>query len=179
MRSLLIFSLLLLWSLCANAQTPPTPLAKTSLYLEVLGNGGLYSVNVERLLSAQLGARVGFATWTIFEACEHTFAECEESFVTFPLLGNVLFGRGSSRLEVGAGLLLVRRRFESVPGAVSDRSRTILDVTGVVGYRYQRPTGGLLFRIGLTPFLALSGGEDAYPDSGLFLSGGASLGYTF
>jgi len=179
MRFAMISSLLLLWSLCASAQTPPTPSAKTSVYLELLGNGGLFSINVERLLSAKFGAGVGLASWTISEECEQTFAECEESFLTFPLLGHVLFGRGSSKLEVGAGLLLGRRRFKSTVGEEKDRNETIRDLTGVLGYRYQQPAGGLLFRIGLTPFLALSGGDDAYPDDGLFLSGGVSIGYSF
>lgn len=175
MRAAMILSLLLSWVPMTNAQTPSAPPARTSVYLEVLGNGGLYSVNVERLVSSRFAARAGFATWT----SDDLFGAGKQTLVTVPVLGSFLVGRGSSKLEVGAGLLLGRGRFESAFGAGNNSSRTILDLTGVAGYRYQRPAGGVLFRIGLTPFLALTGGENAYPDSGLFLSGGASVGYSF
>ena len=99
-------------------------------------------------------------------------AFADETFTTVPAVASYLLGRGSSRLELGAGVLLGRRKTEV-------ESATIFDLTGVVGYRYMRPAGGPLFRIGLTPFFAFGDEETAYPDPGLFLSGGLSLGYTF
>ena len=36
---------------------------RNSLYFEGLGNGGLFSINYERLLTDGLSARVGFGSW--------------------------------------------------------------------------------------------------------------------
>lgn len=161
----------------ASVATQPqsVPTARTSVHLEVLGNGGLYSINVERLLSDRLSARVGFGSWS----SDDLFGAGEQSIIAFPVMASGLFGQGSSKLEVGAGFLLGRASFTSAFGEESDRSQAIVNLTTVVGYRYQRPAGGFLFRAGLTPMLALGGGDHPYPESGLFLSAGTSFGYSF
>jgi hypothetical protein len=143
--------------------------------LEILGNGGVYSLNVERKLGSNFYGRVGVGTWEN----ENFFEFGESSFVVFPVMGNMLLGKGSSKLEIGAGFLFGRYNFESAFGEENDREATIFSFTGVVGYRYHNPAGGFMARIGLTPFLDLTGDENAYPDTGLFLSGGVSVGYSF
>ncbi len=147
--------------------------AKTSIYFELLGNGGAYSLNVERKLTSNFYGRIGFASWS-----SDLFFE-ETSIVTFPVMGNMLFGAGVNKLEIGGGVLLGSYKYKSVFGEENDRSNKIFNLTGVVGYRYQKPEGGFMGRVGLTPFLDLTGDEDAYPDTGFFLSGGASIGYSF
>ncbi|MGE3669493.1 MAG: hypothetical protein AB7K71_07525, partial [Polyangiaceae bacterium] len=44
-----------------EAEAPSTRSAKNSLYIELLGNGGLYSLNYERNLTDDVAARVGFS----------------------------------------------------------------------------------------------------------------------
>lgn len=148
--------------------------AKTSFYLELLGNGGPYSLNFEQYLFSNINGRVGFASWTN----EVDFGE--ESFFTIPIMANALFGEKNSKLELGAGVMLGRKSFKPTSSlGEEERKESISNLTGVIGYRYQRPAGGIIFRAGLTPFLALGDEEDPYPDNGFSLSGGLSLGYNF
>ena len=149
--------------------------AKNGGYLELGGNGGLYSLNYERFLSPDFSIRAGFASYS----GESWWGDEETSVTTFPLLGNYFYGNGSNRLELGAGILLGSKKVKSGWGEEMNRSSTIFDLTAVVGYRYQKPAGGFIFRAGFTPFYALSGGEDAYPDEGFTPSGGISFGYAF
>ncbi len=170
---MLLLSLFIFAGFTANGQSQ---LAKTSIYLEGFGNGGVYSVNLERYLSERFNVRVGFGYWTTDE----DFAG-EETFLTVPLMLNSLWGGGSHKFEAGAGIMFGSRKYESGDVFVvrDNRKETIFNITGVIGYRYQKPAGGLLLRAGLTPFLNLSNAEDPYPDKGFFFSGGASIGYIF
>ena len=155
-----------------------TGLSKTSrnnAYLELLGNGGLFSINYERIVVENFALRLGFGA---FESGT-LFGEGDNSIVTVPILGNFLIGKNKSKFEVGAGFLFGRKKFTSTLNSNDNTTSSIMDLTGVIGYRYQPSTAGFMFRVGLTPFYALKGGDDAYPSSGLFLSGGLSLGYSF
>jgi hypothetical protein len=154
---------------------PQAVTARTSVYLEVLGNGGLYSINVDRLVGDRMALRAGIAAWQV----QDLFGMGETALFTVPLVASMLFGSGNGRIEVGGGVLAGRRSFDSGYGPENNHDTFILDLTGVVGYRHQKPGGGLLFRAGLTPFFALAGGDHAYPDTGFFLSGGVSVGYSF
>lgn len=95
-------------------------------------------------------------------------------------MANYLRGSGNHRAEAGAGFLVGRQRFEP---ALSDarESSTVVNLTGTLGYRFQRPGGGLVFRAGFTPFYSLSPSDEdtAYPEKGFFPSVGVSFGYAF
>lgn len=148
--------------------------AKNGVYLELFGNGGIYSLNYERFLSPDFSLRAGFGSFS----GESFWGSEEISLTTFPLLGNYFYGKGRNKLELGAGFLVGTKKIESTWDETSSTT-TIFDLTALIGYRNQKPGGGLIFRAGLTPFFALSGGEDAYPDEGLTISGGLSVGYAF
>jgi len=135
-----------------------------SLYLEFFGSGGLYSVNYDRLLTEEVGIRVGFM---YFEADWFVFFTDMEMFL-IPITLNYLVGTGKHKFELGAGPVIV---FGSVGFWGSDPgSGSGVGWTGTIGYRYQQPNGGFLFRIGFTPVL-FSG--EFHP------SGGLSLGFSF
>jgi hypothetical protein len=139
---------------------------KTSLYLEALGNGGAYSINVERLIEPNIAIRVGFARWTAADI----FGEGSSVFTTFPTTISYLVGAGSNKIEIGAGFLFAKEKSRND----SEFSQSIVDAVGILGYRRQKAGGRTIFRIGLTPFYALKGD---YPDTGFLLSIGASFGY--
>ena len=82
-----------------------------------------------------------------------------------------LSGQKKSHFEIGGGMLFGKDNSYQVPGA-------IIDLTSFIGYRYQAPGKGFLFRVGFTPFLSLDNKAN-YPDKGISLSGGISLGYHF
>jgi hypothetical protein len=150
---------------------------QNAVYLELLGNGGLLSINYDRKLSDRFSLRAGAGSWGS-EGTGWDGREVETTMTTFPLLANYLGGSGSGRLELGAGLLFGHRNRESSFGE-PDVSYSFTSLTGVIGYRYQPSRRGMMFRIGATPFLGLGDEERAYPDKGLVPSIGVSGGYSF
>jgi hypothetical protein len=150
----------------------------SSVYAELLGNGGAYSVNYDRRLGAGAASvRVGLASWETTGGLFVSASDERRSFVTVPVLLNALTGTGTHHLELGGGVLLGSQRITRGGGA-PERS-AIVNATGTLGYRRQRPGRGWVFRAGLTPFYGFGTEEEAYPERGFFLSGGLSVGYSF
>lgn len=79
------------------------------------------------------------------------------------------FGEGSSRFEAGIGLALMAGGIDNVEG-FEDEGFSGATGTAALGYRYQRPGGGFVFRVGLTPL---------FGPGGILPWGGLSLGYSF
>ena len=80
---------------------------------------------------------------------------------SIPVTVSYLSG-GKHKLELGAGLVYAEGGFD-----VHEKS---IIPTALIGYRFQKHQGGLIFRIGITPF---------YEDRRIRLLGGLSLGYAF
>ena len=160
LRISIILSLLVIVLSCtAFSQSKPN-----SFYIELVGSGGLYSINYDRLFTENIGARIGFmyfdTEWLLF------FTDVEMFLI--PTTLNFLVGSGKHKFELGAGPVFV---FGSASFFGSDPvSGSGVGWTGTIGYRYQQNDGGFMWRIGFTPFLA--GGE-------LFPSGGISFGFSF
>lgn len=165
-------SLLFIFLLAFSSINAQDKFAKNAVYLELAGNGGAYSVNYERAFSQKFMIRLGFASWSSSEPFGG-----EESKTTIPIMVNSLFGNGNHKIEGGLGFMLGSEKYT---GDVSQTGRpeskeNIFALTGTAGYRYQKPSGGIIFRAGLTPFINL--GDSEYPDFNF--SGGASVGYAF
>jgi|GEM_PF-1928229 len=149
-----------------------------SVYAELLGNGGGYSVNYDRRLGAGAASvRVGVGSWQTTSGLFFSTSDERQRFVTVPVLLNMLTGTGTHHLELGGGVLLGSQTTTRGSGA-SERS-AIVTATGTLGYRRQRPGRGWVFRAGLTPFHGFGTEEEAYPERGFYLSGGLSVGYSF
>lgn len=131
----------------AAAQTPWTPFtARNSVYLEAGGNALLYSVNYERLVIGNLSARVGVSAipgW--FPWVE---GDDGAGLVMVPVLASVMFGPGNHHFEVGGGATFGNA---SVDIGDLEGSEHWVYGSGMIGYRYQRPEGGLVFRATMTP----------------------------
>jgi hypothetical protein len=146
--------------------------SKNSLFIEFLGNGGLYSINYERNLKSNFFGRLGIGHWS-----SNSFG-VKTTVTSIPILLSYITGNKRSHFEFGGGLLAGRLTDYSGFADNTD-SASIFDLTGFFGYRYQKSTGkGFLFRVGLTPFLSLDDKAN-YPEKGLSLSGGISYGYHF
>ncbi len=158
------------------AQTVSVPPGRNAVYLELLGNGGLYSLNYDRRIADRATVRVGIASWTAVDL--FGVGDEETKLLTFPLLVNFVGGSGNHHPELGGGLLLGRQTTSAPSGGESTTSG-IFNLTGVVGYRYQKPGRGIVFRAGITPFYSFADEDTAYPDPGFFPSIGVSLGYAF
>ena len=163
------YSLLLIIFLISNYSNSQEDFAKNVGYLEIGGNGGAYSLNYERAFSPQFLLRVGFASWSATQ----DFGG-EKSKTTIPVMFNSLFGSGNHKIEGGLGVMLGSEKHTG--NEVWPKSKeNIFALTGTAGYRYQKPAGGIIFRVGLTPFLNI--GDSEYPDFNF--SGGGSVGYAF
>jgi hypothetical protein len=149
-----------------DASAPPA--ARNAVFFELLGNGGLFSFNVERMVTDRVAVRAGYARWNLSSGIFDT-----GEYQTVPLTASYLFGGGERKLEIGGGVTIGRgQSFDQ-----SDRF-SFSDLTAIVGYRSQPAEGGYLFRAGLTPFYTLNDGE-TYPGHGFTFSAGVSFGYRF
>lgn len=144
------------------AQETPLPPAKNAAYLEIAGNGLLYTVNYDRYFTPEITGRIGAMR----------FENSDVSLTAIPLTGNYLVGSSSSKLELGIGpqLLIIDIDEQREEFAGLDEDATTIAGTATIGYRYQPMDGGFVFRIGFTP---------SFSQSGLGLWGGLSLGYSF
>jgi hypothetical protein len=131
-----------------------------SLYLEVGGSAGFYSINYDRLIGPHLGVRIGFSYWAdlIIPGI---------SAQIFPMSLNCLIGNGSSKFELGVGMTYT---IGHVNWFHRKESAAVVIPNFNIGYRYQSEDGGFLFRIGFTPLIS----------STQFLAwGGLSAGFSF
>jgi hypothetical protein len=151
------------------AHGQPDDPAGRAIYFELLGNGGVASLNYEQEWRPRTLLRAGIAAWSV----EDLWSDNEIRVIGVPILATRLFGSGSHRLEGGGGVFLGHR--DESQGA----SGTFAALTGVAGYRFQRPAGGFVFRAAFTPFVSLTSGEDAYPEEGVTPSVGISFGRAF
>ena len=155
----------------ADAQETGLPASKNGVYLELLGNGGLYSLNYERAVTGPVRVRAGAAAWT----AESVWSEAKTRFRTFPMMLQIVPGSGAHHLEAGVGVLLGRRSPESDVG----QSGGFVSLIGLFGYRYEPPGRRIVVRAGFTPFYGYGDSSIAYPEKGFLPSLGFSLGARF
>jgi hypothetical protein len=168
-------------ALLLSAATPAAAQvrARNSIYAELLGNGGLYSINYDRRLGGGgASVRVGAAMWETEGGLFVSVPDERHRFLLAPVLLNLLTGAGTHHLELGGGVLVGSETVTRGLGSPSERS-ALLSATGTLGYRRQPPDGGFVFRIGLTPVYGFGPEDTAYPEKGFFFSGGLSLGISF
>lgn len=147
-------------SLSAQETPEPVPGARNAVYLELLGNGLIYSFNYERRITPAAGVRAGIGGFGTAGAV--------------PVMFTYLLGGTRHHLDLGVGPLLVFG-----PDAVEDEQGNLIEDpatsaallgTGTFGYRFQPDDGGFVFRIGLTPLFSFGG---------ILPWVGMSLGYAF
>ncbi len=132
-----------------------------SVYLELFGNGAEWSINLDYKFANNLTVRLGFTDWST-----EGFLSSETHVTAVPVMVNYLIGESlpplpqNHWLEIGVGIVLNKTTessdftlnfLEPPQRFISEEIFTHPYYTATLGYRYQRPNGGLLFRIGLTP----------------------------
>jgi hypothetical protein len=147
---LLFFSLL--WTSFSYGQSDFTQSSRNNFFFELLGNGGLYSINYERFVVDDVTSRIGVGVWN-----DPTSSGGKTSLVTIPVLTSGLIGSRKSKLEIGLGFLAGRQKFTSSFGRSLNWTAPIADGTGVVGYRYQPFEQGFVFRAGISCFYVFNG----------------------
>lgn len=147
--------------------------AKTAVFFEIGGNGGLGSINLDRRLNGELTLRAGYGSFGSFN-----FVGDGPSlhYHTATLMLNRLSDSDqvNRRFELGLGAMVGDKHigWESGPLQVEHFAA----ITTVAGFRRQPPGGGFVFRMGFTPMYVVRGD---YPSRGLVPSVGLSVGLAF
>ena len=138
------------------------------IYGEALGPGLLGSLNYERMLGEKLSVRVGYGGLSV--TTEDDFGLEETIKVTaIPIGVNYLMGN-NHKLEVGGGANILNFS-SSIDLLGLDLDAGLTTFYGGLGYRYQKDTGGLVFR--LNGYYLMMG------DAGGVSTVGISLGWAF
>jgi hypothetical protein len=142
--------------------------AKNSLYVELGGNAGLYSLNYDRILyqknAFKAVGRVGISAFP-----QRFF---DQLAPVLPLELTALIGKGNHHLETGIGVApLLHHVNHREENTLVTKLELGAFTTGRIGYRYQKSTGGFLFRAAFIPIINL--------DSQLVPFAGISLGKSF
>jgi hypothetical protein len=165
-------------ALSAAALSPALLLAqgsdRSAIFLELGGNGLLYSINYEIRFLEQFSGRAGFGFFNVAVYEADRGVDQAVGVALIPLMVNTFVGRGRHQLEIGAGPLVGLAgtgvdRVERGSAFVEVGDLSIAGYTSNLGYRYQRRGGGLLVRAMVTPFYS---GEAQ-------LWGGVSLGLSY
>jgi hypothetical protein len=119
--------------------------SRNAVYLELGGQGGLYSINYEYRFLKSFSARAGFSIWSF------PFFVADVDFLGVPLMVNALIGGRFANLEIGVGVIAVSASSTDFFFGKTSSTGPIAVATGTVGYRHQSVDGGFVFRIGFTP----------------------------
>ena len=170
---LTVAALLAAMSSGAHAQAPART-AYNTVFLELGGNAGIYSVNYERVLPSAVSLRAGFSYLSVSAASGTSGSNVTWS--SFPLTVSYLgLGGGTVKFEVGGGVAL--HRFSgSATWGFGDEVKTGAFVplpTAIAGLRIAPAGGGFNFKLAYTPLYV----SDA--STKLFNWGGMAFGIGF
>ena len=150
-----------------------------TVFMELGGNGLVWSLNYDRMITEKISIRVGYGFFQISDLffntelqddVEDSYYDSKVSLV--PIVVNYLLGSGNHKLEIGLGI-----RYAMVEGNGFIWNLPLPDngsetsATGVLGYRYHSDTGGFSFRLSLAPIY--------HEGREFFAMPGLSLGYSF
>jgi hypothetical protein len=152
--------------------------ARNSLYVELGGNAGLYSVNYERFVMDDAALRIGLMYMSVSASTTAggTTSTGNASWFGAPLMFSYMgVGSRNHKLELGAGVVLMNfSAGASTFSATSNASGFVVAGTATVGYRYVPVDGGFNFKAGFTPLVLQAAGTLYFqPWAGI------SVGYGF
>jgi hypothetical protein len=137
--------------------------SKNAFYVELLGNGLLFSANYDMNFSDEgpWGARFGLGYIGSVDA------DGDGGIVTVPVLVRTLLGKDGKYFEVGGGITYI--------GGTADFGNDDFDssILGTLSFQYrsQPVGGGFMWKIGITPFIAEGAFIPYWP--------GVSIGYSW
>ena len=145
-----------------------------SIYLELGGSGGLYSLNYDligiNINGFKIGARLGLEF--LSEGRQGTTVD-----VYIPFTVNFMYAFGNKHhIELGVGPQIGSYEIKNVITATDIGLIRKTEVLGnaTFGYRFQNPDGGFMFRVFYSPFFYQEGVQFRYEHWA-----GVSIGYTF
>ena len=143
----------------------------SSFYLEAGGAAGLWSLNYDRELweineKFRLNGRAGFGMYSEFNGAG--FPD-----VIIPISNMVLLGKRMHRVEAGGGITYYNWTLRDALKLDGFSRRSDLLGHLILGYRFQKLKGGLMFRVAYTPIII------NYSNNPFEHWAGGSIGYTF
>jgi hypothetical protein len=144
---LLLVSLITIFSFSSFAQEEKGFNYSNNMHFELGGHGLIYSINYERILinnkSFKTAAQIGISYYPSFIGFRD---------VWIPMGINEIISFNNHHLEVGLGFILIR---EAIRMPDNSAAEWIWDgfLSGRFGYRYQKPDGRFIFRLGFTPIV--------------------------
>jgi hypothetical protein len=168
LRATLVWALVVISAAPVDAQHLTRRRAPNAVFLELFGNGGLWSVNYDRKLNETFSVRGGYTNWSSIELGDQP----TKNYRFYLAMLNALFRNAPHRLELGVG---VRVGSYDFPEFASPKRYAVSKLTSTVGYRYQPRTPGWIFRLGMIPEYTLHG----YAEKNVFFSIGVSIGHGF
>ncbi|MGL5788125.1 MAG: hypothetical protein ACRCX4_15115 [Bacteroidales bacterium] len=147
--------------------------AKNAVYLDIMGIGGWYSLNYERILYSMNRLNLGVSAGVSANHLKDFTGTFNPDW-SFPVSVNAFYGR-THHVEFGLG-----STFASVVRANSDydpERGLNINLGLTLGYRYQKPGGGFMFRAAYTPIIPV---YRKYSEEGGFKNWlSVSVGYSF
>lgn len=166
-------SIFLLLIISLIAKSSGAQIAKNTVYLELLGNGGLYSINYDRILvdaaKYKLSSSIGYGLYK------------SENIEGIPFEVNFLFGH-KHYFELGTGISYIKGLTQIEPGCLNGAVSSTIYNTYRIGYRYQKDEKGFFLKVAVIPFVRLYEYEEDFKsdtDKAFFVSAGAAVGYSF
>jgi hypothetical protein len=146
--------------------------AKTAGFIELGGNAGLYSLNIDRIYyyreKLKISARIGFAPHFNGFYIEQIYL-IENNFILF---------KNPHHLELGLGVTM-QRRYNERPNLPDNYFwENIWFSVWRCGYRYQKQDDGLFLRAGITPVVMSNNAEGFHSNYFQFWVG-VSIGMSF
>ena len=152
LRKITTFSLIALSvQFCTAQSTFSTDVAKNSIYGELAGTAGIWSLNYDRIIihvdNVKIGARVGFGLMT--EGYEGSTVD-----VFIPFTINGMYAIKNHHVEAGIGFNFASFDIRDVSDVYNPGWTRKTEFLGSwhLGYRFQKPDGGLFLKFVYTPF---------------------------
>jgi hypothetical protein len=175
----IIFTLVLSLALGAKCSVAQTAFSGLTIYGELGGSAGMYSINAEHAViragSWTGSARIGYGKARINDG--HRF------FRGLPVGLNLFYGKGNHHPEVFFGLSYIEgMHYLRMLTYERNRSQALYLASGV-GYRFQKPGGGVFARLVYMPLTKVKEFSDYEPwiakVGGMQHYAGVSIGYSF
>jgi hypothetical protein len=156
MKIFILFSISLICTMSVMAQDS---LNKNTIFFEAGGNGIFYSFNFDRILKDKQEHKwVGRAGITYLPFLNSG----NRQIVGIPLELSYLKGRNYNYLEIGLGFTPM---YDGYKHSEFSKKYELLALTFLrIGYRHQKPEGGLFFKAGITPVYGIIFNYSNYPN---------------
>ncbi|WP_439490000.1 hypothetical protein [Algoriphagus sp.] len=185
-KSIFIAALLVLLALSYQASAQEevqTFMARNALYVEFGGNSGPYSINYSRIIhqkdKLKLNVSSGFSM--VPNKVDFQSISNRKWLPVVPLEFSAFWGKSNHHLELGIGITSYLDRgleMDLETFEVSDKVFFSAFIPLRVGYRYQKPTGGIFYRVAYTPLMQMPiSGRDSWEFLPIFAA--LSIGKSF